>query len=57
MAKKQPFAVEYAADVKWHLQTIGKKYQSLIRNTIVAQLQFEPDVETTNRKPLKRPLI
>jgi hypothetical protein len=42
--------------VKLHLKTIERKYHSLIRTTIENELQFEPDVETRNRKPLKRPV-
>ena len=37
-----------------HLQVIDRKYHLLIRRTIETQLQFEPNVETRNRKPLKR---
>jgi hypothetical protein len=35
---------------------IERKYHSLIRTTIENELQFGPDVETRNRKPLKRPI-
>jgi hypothetical protein len=35
---------------------IDAKYYMLIRSTIEARLAFEPDVETRNRKPLKRPV-
>src|SRR3954470_20832625 len=31
------------------------KHDSLIRETIEEQLQFEPGVETKNRKPLRQP--
>jgi hypothetical protein len=41
---------------KLHLETIGRKYYSLVRTTIENELQFEPEVETRNRKPLKRPV-
>ncbi len=36
--------------------TIDRKYHTLIRDTIEEQLQYEPNVETRNRKPLKRPI-
>ena len=45
----------YAPQVKLHLNAIERKYHSLIRRTIETMLQFEPDVETRNKKPLKRP--
>ena len=54
MARKKPFKLIYAPLVKDHLKAVESKYYSLIRSTIEKQLRFEPDVETRNRKPLKR---
>src|SRR5262249_42527249 len=54
MAKKAPFALVYADEVKGHLRAIETKYHSLIQSEIEGQLLFEPEVETRNRKPLKR---
>jgi hypothetical protein len=42
---------------KRHLKSIDARHYSLIRETLESQLQFEPDVETRNRKPLKRPVV
>ncbi len=56
MAKRTPFALVYAAEVKRHLRAIETKYHSLIQAEAEAQLLFDPDVETRNRKPLKRPI-
>jgi hypothetical protein len=56
MKPRQRFLLIYAPMVKLHLKTIERKYHSLIRTTIENELQFEPDVETRNRKPLKRPV-
>ena len=56
MAKKPPFALVYAAEVKRHLRAIETKYHSVIQSETEAQLLFDPDVETRNRKPLKRPI-
>ena len=56
MAKKQPFTVVYAAEVKGHLRAIEAKYHSAIETGIETQLLHEPDVETRNRKPLKWPI-
>lgn len=50
------FAIHYAPQVKIQLRPIERKFYSLIRRTIEEQLPFEPDVETTNRKPLTRPV-
>lgn len=54
MAKRRKFQLIYAPVTKLHLKTIERKYYSLIRTTIENELQYEPDVETRNRKPLKR---
>jgi mRNA-degrading endonuclease RelE of RelBE toxin-antitoxin system len=56
MARKQPFALVYDPEVEEHLRAIDTKYHSLIRKTVVEQLLFEPDLETKNRKPLRRPV-
>jgi mRNA-degrading endonuclease RelE of RelBE toxin-antitoxin system len=56
MVGRQPFALVYDSEVHNHIRAIPAKYFSLIRTTIEEQLLFEPDVETKNRKPLKRPV-
>ncbi|OQX17756.1 MAG: addiction module toxin RelE [Desulfobacteraceae bacterium IS3] len=48
------FNIIYAVQTKEHLKAIDRKYYSLIRKMIEEQLQYEPDIETINRKPLKR---
>lgn len=48
------YQLVYAPQVKDHLRAIDRKYYSLIRETIEEQLLHEPDVETRNRKPLRR---
>jgi mRNA-degrading endonuclease RelE of RelBE toxin-antitoxin system len=55
MAKRLPYSLVYADDVKVHLRSIEAKFHSLIQSEIENQLRHEPDVETRNRKPLKRP--
>jgi hypothetical protein len=57
MAKPPPFVLVYASAVKEHLRVIETKYHSFIQSETVAQLLFEPDVETRNRKPLQRPTV
>ncbi len=56
MAKKLPFALVYADEVKQHLRLIERKHHSLIQSEVEAQLLYEPDAETRNRKPLQRPI-
>ena len=55
MARKQPYDISYDQATKKHLRAIDAKYHSLIRAEIEEQLQFEPDKETRNRKPLRQP--
>jgi mRNA-degrading endonuclease RelE of RelBE toxin-antitoxin system len=54
MEREETFALIYAAEVKRHLRALDSKYHSLIRAEVEAQLHFEPEVETRNRKPLQR---
>jgi len=56
MVKKRPYRIVYAPEVKYNLRIIGPQYYSLIKKTIGEQLRFEPNIETRNRKPLKRPI-
>ena len=56
MAGRRPFALVYDPEVKTHLRAIEPEYRGLIRMTIEEQLRFEPDKETRNRKPLRRPV-
>jgi mRNA-degrading endonuclease RelE of RelBE toxin-antitoxin system len=56
MGEKGPYALVYAEEVKRHLRAIDNKYHSLIQAQVETQLLHEPDVETRNRKPLKRPI-
>jgi mRNA-degrading endonuclease RelE of RelBE toxin-antitoxin system len=56
MALRSHFDIIYAPQIKQHLRIIERKYHSLIRKEIETHLQFTPDVETRNRKPLSRPI-
>lgn len=53
MTPRPSFKLLYAPQVQQHLRAIERKYHALIRREIETQLQFEPDVETRNRKPLR----
>lgn len=57
MVKSKQFTIVYPTEIKAHLKAIERKYHPLIRQTIKTQLQFEPDIETRNRKPLNQPAI
>ena len=56
MIRGASYRLVYAPQVNQHLKAIEPKHYSLIRAEIENQLKFEPTVETTNRKPLKRPV-
>ena len=51
---KRPFEAVYDPEVMDQLSVIERKYHSLIRGVIEEQLFHEPDVESRNRKPLRR---
>jgi hypothetical protein len=51
------FEIIYPPIIKQHLKFIEPKFYPLIRESLEQQLQFQPDVETKNRKPLKRPVV
>jgi hypothetical protein len=55
MAEKRSFTIIYDPEVSDHLRAIEKKYHPLIRAAAEQQLRVSPDLETRNRKPLKRP--
>lgn len=54
MAKRPRYTLRYAAVVLRQLAAIDRKHHSMIRQTLERQLGVEPDVETRNRKPLRR---
>jgi hypothetical protein len=50
-----PWELIYDRAVLGHLATIERRHHSFIRSTIEERLRHEPEVETRNRKPLRRP--
>jgi hypothetical protein len=56
VARRRSFDLIYDPEVIGHLRAIDSKYHSLIRATVERQLAIEPETETRNRKPLKRPV-
>src|SRR5262245_174045 len=55
MSRQVPYFLAFADAIAEHLRAIEVKYRPLIRAQIREQLEFEPDVETKNRKPLRVP--
>ena len=56
MPSPEAYFLVYTTSFKRHLKLVKAKYHSLIRETLEEQLQYEPEVETRNRKPLKKPM-
>ncbi len=46
------FIIEFSETVKDDMKWIDKKYHQSILESILEQLQYQPNVETRNRKPL-----
>jgi hypothetical protein len=57
MSPRPHFSILYAPIIKDHLKAIDAKFYPLSMDEIERQLFFEPEVETHNRKPLKRPVV
>src|ERR1700730_16833621 len=55
MPSSKPYLLVYTTSFKRHLKLVEAKYHSLIQETLEKQLQYEPEVKTRNRKPLKKP--
>ena len=55
MRRDRGFTLIFAPEVVAHLETIERKFHSLIRKQIRFRLASEPEKETRNRKPLDVP--
>ena len=55
MTLDSAFEILYAPIVRQHLSAIEREYFSLIREAMEEHLNYEPDRDTRNRRPLKRP--
>jgi mRNA-degrading endonuclease RelE of RelBE toxin-antitoxin system len=56
MASSTEFVLVYTNTFQRHLKQVEKKHHALIRETLENQLQYDAQVKTRNRKPLKKPL-
>ncbi len=56
VAAREPYTLIYAPQVWRHLRAIDRQFHSWIRKAIEEQLQYQPEVETRDRKPLTRPV-
>ena len=55
MSESRRYTLVFAPEVVEDLRSIERKYHSLIRKRLQAQLAREPERETRNRKPLEVP--
>ena len=56
MARPAPFIILFPESLKDDLRHLDRKWHGTIRDSIIEQLQFTPDVETRNRKRLRTPI-
>ncbi|HET6883062.1 MAG TPA: type II toxin-antitoxin system RelE/ParE family toxin [Pirellulales bacterium] len=52
---RRAYALIFSPEVGDHLKAIDSKFHALILEKIDEQLQYEPTIETRNRKPLRTP--
>ena len=51
------FTIRYDPLVAIQIRAIHRRWFGLIRSTIEEQLAYEPETETRNRKPLRKPSL
>lgn len=56
MASNKKYKLVYTTSFKRHLKLVKAKFHLLIQQTLEEQLQYQAEVETRNRKPLKKPI-
>ena len=47
------YRIEYSPETESHFQYLSKRQQVMVLEGVEKQLQFHPDVETRNRKPMR----
>ena len=47
------YRIEYSPETEEQFQYLSKRQQVLVLDTVEKQLQFQPDIETKNRKPMR----
>jgi len=48
------YHIEYSPDTEDHFQYLSKRQKVIILDTVEKQLQYQPGVETRNRKPMRQ---
>jgi len=47
------YRIEYSPETEDHFQYLSKRQQVTVLDTVEKQLQYQPDVETRNRRPMR----
>jgi mRNA-degrading endonuclease RelE of RelBE toxin-antitoxin system len=47
------YRIEYSPEAEEHFQYLSKRQQGIVLDAVERQLQFQPDIETRNRKPMR----
>ena len=47
------YRIEYSPDTEYHFRVLTTRQQVTILDTVEGQLQYQPGVETRNRKPMR----
>ena len=47
------YRIEYSPETEEHFQYLSKRQQGIVLDAVERQLQFQPDIETRNRKPMR----
>jgi mRNA-degrading endonuclease RelE of RelBE toxin-antitoxin system len=55
MARRPKFQLVFSPDVLAHINSIDRKYHGALQKLMEERLSHDPDTETRNRKPLRRP--
>jgi mRNA-degrading endonuclease RelE of RelBE toxin-antitoxin system len=47
------YRIEYSPETEEHFQYLSKRQQGIVLDAVERQLQFQPGIETRNRKPMR----
>ena len=47
------YRIEYSPETEEHFRSLTRRQQVTLLDNIEKQLQFQPDIETRNRKPMR----
>jgi mRNA-degrading endonuclease RelE of RelBE toxin-antitoxin system len=47
------YRIEYSPETEEHFQYLSKRQQGIVLDAVERQLQFQPDIETRDRKPMR----